>query len=59
MDFAQIVRVRDAIDKGNDKVETRLQYRVEATEPFDDQRMLLRHDAYRLDDDDYRNDEQG
>ena len=43
---------------GIDEVEARLEHRVEAAEPLDDPRVLLRHDANRLDDDDERDDEQ-
>ena len=57
-DLAQVVPVRDAVDERDHEVEARLEHRVEAPEPLDDPRVLLRHDADRLDDDDERDDEQ-
>ena len=56
--LAQVVAVGDAVDERDDEVEARLQHRVEAAEPLDDQRVLLRHDADRLHDDDERDDEE-
>ena len=57
-DLAQVVPVGDAVDERDHEIEPRLQHRVEAPEPLDDQRVLLRHDADRRDDDDERDDEQ-
>ena len=55
--FAQVVPVRDAVEERDDEVESRREHRVEAAEPLDDPRLLLRHDADRLDDADQDNDE--
>ena len=46
--LAQIVLVRDAIDERDHEIEAGLQHGVEAPEPLDDERVLLRHDADRL-----------
>ena len=56
-DFAQVVLIRDAIDERQHEVEPRSQHRMEPPEALDDQRMLLRNDADRLDDDDDGHDE--
>src|SRR5689334_14719 len=55
--LAQIVAVRDAIEKRHDEIEAGREHAVEAAEPLDDPRMLLRHDADRLHDPDQDDDE--
>ena len=57
--LAQVVLVGDAIDERDDEIESGLQHRVETPEPFDHQRVLLRHDADRTRDDDHSDDEEG
>jgi hypothetical protein len=43
------VHVRDTIEKRDDEVQPRLECPVEAAEPLDHPRALLRHDAHALD----------
>jgi hypothetical protein len=51
-------RIRDAIHERDHEVEPGLEHRVEAPEPLDDPRVLLRDHANRLDDDDDGDDEE-
>ena len=44
-DFLLRVFVGHTVEKGNQKVQTRLQYAVELAQTFDDVRLLLRHNA--------------
>jgi hypothetical protein len=55
--FAQVVLVGDAVDERQHEIESRRQDGVEPSQPLDHQRVLLRHDADRLDDDDDRHNE--
>ena len=56
--FAEIVAIRDPVDKRHDEVEPRLQHCVKFSPALDHPRALLWHDANRLDDDDEDDDEQ-
>jgi hypothetical protein len=58
-DLAQVVPVGDPVDEGNHEIETRLEHRVEAPQPLDHQRVLLRHDPDGARDDDDGYGEQG
>ena len=57
--FAQVVPIRDAVHERNDEVEARCEHAVEAPETLDNPRLLLRHDADRLDDANQDDDENG
>ena len=56
--FAQIVLVSDAVDKRNHEIQSGREHGMESSPTFDNQRMLLRNDTYRLGDNDDDNQEQ-
>ena len=50
--------IDDTVDERHDEIESRLEHRVELAPSLDDPRALLRHDAYRLNNDDQHDNEQ-